>query len=128
MAIVIVGFNMMAGIFIAWAWACLLSQKLLGENPEIKQVFESILDDKLDHLVHALKRRIPMAGAFLSGKLEQELKLTAKDEIGGMLPELKQKFFGKVQIRQLKLKGLVLGAVIGAFSGILQLMFLRLVS
>jgi len=92
----------------------------------VEKEAEKILEGRLDSLVAAFKKEIPMASAFLTGSLAERLKGRAKEELMQAVPELKERLAAEALASQkgsgLLKKGAVavgLGAVTAAVLGAL---------
>lgn len=71
-----------------------------GINPSLtseksEDVIEQQIEDRLNEIIAAFKRQIPMIGLFLSKTKEGELKVTARVELMKLIPAFKQRFFQK---------------------------------
>jgi hypothetical protein len=76
-----------------------LVQKQIREmiqKSALEEEIEWFLEKQVDDFVVLIKRQIPMAGSFLQGSLLERLKGMAREEIGKMLPPLKERVEQKV--------------------------------
>lgn len=62
----------------------------------------SLLEQRYEGFIAALKRRIPMAEFVMTGSLEAGLKEQVQTEIGKLLPDLKAKFIERVGPEDIK--------------------------
>ena len=57
---------------------------------EVKKKASLLIEAKVDEVIDTLKGEIPMASTFLSGALDQKLRLKAKKLVGGLLSSLEE--------------------------------------
>lgn len=103
-----------------WVYLPLKTWKMFGLDVKKELNIEKMVDQRMDGFMERIKKEIPMAGAFLSGSMGENLKNQAREEFSKMIDE------NEPPIK--KMSGLIylplMGAVVGLTFGILMGLFI----